>query len=57
MNNSNEEQTTQSKAVYLKCPKGHEVWKIPEHVGTGYVCEICDMIYYESELIYHNVKS
>ena len=33
-----------------KCPKNHNVWKIPEHVGTGYVCEICDMVYQESEL-------
>jgi len=34
----------------MKCPKGHTVWKIPEHVGTGYVCETCDMIYQKVEL-------
>ena len=35
----------------VKCPKGHEVWLIPEQVGTGYVCEIYDMVYQESELV------
>ena len=34
----------------MKCPKGHEVWKIPEHIGTGYVCETCDMVFQESEV-------
>ena len=37
--------------IKMECPKGHEVERVPEYLGTGSLCEKCGIVYQESDLI------